>query len=249
MIGVSKQFGTWKSGCNCRNRPVKNSGVIFDLDGVIVDTEEAHRKAWKEQVTGRGMSFSESLWQEMFGRTNQEIISNVLGWTDDPDQIREIAEKKEKKYRRIVKKDGLRMIDGAKPLIESLSGSSLKLGLCSSTPEENVSLALRVTSLQSAFSVTVTGDDVKRGKPDPEPFELTMDQMDVNPEKGMVIEDSPSGIKGARSLGIPVLALATTRSPSELREANRIRDDLGNVSGETIRRMLEEIPAGKPGKE
>ena len=182
--------------------------VIFDMDGVLIDTYHAHFESWAALCAEHGIPLDEAQFAPTFGRTTREIIGML--WSEPPDDaaIRALDNRKEALFRDIVARDFPAM-DGARELLESLRATGLAVAIGSSGPPENVSLAAGELG-EHFFDVIVHGRDVERGKPDPQVFLLAAKRLGVAPEHCVVIEDAAAGIQAARTAAMAVVALNST---------------------------------------
>lgn len=183
-------------------------GVIFDMDGVLVDSYAAHYKSW--QLLGReaGFEMSEEQFFTTFGRTSREIIRDFwphLAASDD--QVAALDQQKEVFFREILRTNFPAM-DGARELIDDLAGSGYALAVGSSGPPENVQLILEKLERGSLFRAVVTGMDVTRGKPDPQVFALCAERLGIAPANCLVVEDAAVGVAAALAAGCRCIGLA-----------------------------------------
>jgi beta-phosphoglucomutase len=213
--------------------------VIFDVDGVLVDSYQAHYRSWRElaQLIGREMTQGE--FAATFGRTSRDIIAEL--WADASYTEAEIAEldaRKEALYRDIVSARFPAMT-GARELIVALAGDGFALAVGSSGPPENVQVALEHVDPRGLIRHRVTGLDVTRGKPDPQVFSLAAQRIDVRPECCAVIEDAPAGIQAARGAGMTAIGLVSTgRTRRELAAADLVVESLTELTPTIIRQLL-----------
>ena len=182
--------------------------VIFDMDGVLVDSYHAHFESWKALAASDGVAFDEARFAATFGRTSRDIILRL--WPGPPDAVavRALDDRKEALYREIVGRDFPAM-DGARELLTSLRAAGVALAVGSSGPPENVELAVERLGGEF-FAATVTGRDVERGKPDPQVFLLAAERLGVAPQACLVIEDAPDGVEAAHAAGMTAVALLST---------------------------------------
>ncbi|MEM8835019.1 MAG: HAD family phosphatase [Planctomycetota bacterium] len=187
------------------------AAVIFDMDGVLVDSYHAHFVSWRETAQHGGVAFDEQTFARTFGKTSRAIIREV--WPSGevlPDEaIRAIDERKEAAYRAIIEREFPAM-PGAIGLIDALAALRVPMAVGSSGPAENVAAALRGLERAPAFAATVTGMDVVNGKPDPEVFLLAAERLGVEHESCVVIEDAPHGVEAARRANMGCVAFAST---------------------------------------
>lgn len=186
--------------------PLPNpKAVIFDVDGVLVDSYDAHLRSWQMAANEIGRSYTEADFAAGFGRTSREIVRMSFD-IDDEQRIRAIDDRKEALYREIVA-SVFPAMDGAVELIDALQADGFAIAMGSSGPPENLELALDRLQRRDAFSAVVSGRDVKRGKPDPEVFTLAAKRLGVPPDRCVVIEDAPAGIQAAQAGGMACVAL------------------------------------------
>jgi beta-phosphoglucomutase len=215
-------------------------GVIFDMDGVLVDTYHAHYKSWLAMAEPEGLSFSEEEFAETFGRTSREIIAHFWGEGRlDDQQIAEMDERKEAAFRRIVE-DDFPAMPGAAELLGQLHRAGLKLAVGSSGPPENVALVLENLGAGPLFDAVVTGQDVSRGKPDPQVFLIAAERLGLKPQRCAVVEDAPPGVAAARAAGMASIGLASTgRTREDLDGADLVIDRLGELSADRLRELID----------
>lgn len=220
--------------------------VIFDMDGVLVDSYHAHWESWRLMAEEIGKPLTEERFVTTFGRTSREIIAAHWGADSLTDQeIAEFDRRKEALYRELVAKD-FPVMDGAGELLQALHDSGFRLAVGSSGPPENVALAVERLGAGSLFHALVTGRDVKKGKPDPEVFLVAASRLGVPPERCAVIEDAPVGIAAANAAGMTSIALLSTGHTAESVSAARlIVRSLRELSPDRLGRLIEES-AEKP---
>lgn len=215
---------------------MKLRGVIFDMDGVLVDSGPAHLESW--QALAReysGQPITPGQFAATFGQRSYDIIRALLG-VDDPDEIRRLDDRKEAIYRDLIR-DAVPVMPGAIECVRRLHAAGLSLAIGSSGPPENIRLVCEGMSLQSAFAAIITGADVTRGKPDPQVFQLAAERLALAPGECVVVEDAAAGVEAAHRAGMPCIALARDGAGLALRAADRIIDHLDRL---TIR-LLEDL--------
>jgi beta-phosphoglucomutase len=213
--------------------------VIFDMDGVLVDSYRAHWESWHVVAEDLGRDLTEEQFVTTFGRTSREIIAEH--WGAGALSVEEIAEfdrRKEALYREIVAHEFPAM-DGAAELIKSLHAHGVGLAVGSSGPPENVALAVDRLGAKPYFHALVTGRDVKRGKPDPEVFLTAAARLGVPPQRCAVIEDAPVGIAAANAAGMTSIALLSTgHTPESISAARVVVNSLRDLSRERIGELI-----------
>ena len=197
-------------------------GAIFDWDGVITASADLHRRSWEILARRRGLPLPDGHFERGFGQRNEDIIPAILGWTDDPAEVRRLADEKEACYRELVCSEGLRPLPGVREWLRALAEAGIPCAVGSSTPRENILCGLDALCLGAPFQAVVASEDVHRGKPHPEVFATCGQRLGLAPGRGVVFEDAPAGIEAGRAAGFRVIALATTHPPAALRRAHRI---------------------------
>jgi beta-phosphoglucomutase len=213
--------------------------VIFDVDGVLIDSYDAHFKAWVEIGRERGFSITEEQFATSFGRTSREAIVEIFGLKDlTPDEIKELDEVKEARYRDLLA-DSFPELAGAGEFIDALVREGFLLGVGSSGPPPNVDLAVDKLNRRAKFGAIITGRDVTRGKPDPQVFLLGAERLGVPPARCCVIEDAPAGIEAAHRAGMKCVAVTSTgRTAKEQQAAELIVKDLRHLTPAQVRELI-----------
>lgn len=193
-------------------------GVIFDMDGVLILTADAHFRSWRDTAQRHGVAVDYDKFIRTFGRTNPDIIR--LWWGDDvsPDLLATIADEKEKAFRDIIRHD-VPLAPGCRELLESLTSEGFALAVGSSAPPENIDLVLDAADIRRYFRAIVDGSMVKRGKPAPDVFLIGAEKLGLAPQACAVIEDAPAGIMAAVAAGATAVGVAATHAAEELRSA------------------------------
>lgn len=207
--------------------------ILWDMDGVIVDSSAFHFAAWQETFAKRGIEFSQEDFTKFFGTRNDFIIRTMTGNQISQEQIDAIVQEKEQSFREKAK-GKLKPFPGVLKLLTNLKKGNFKLGLVSSAPKENIDFVFSELKLEGLFDAIVFGPEVAESKPSPQIYQLAAQKLDVNPKDCIVIEDSPAGIKAAKAAGMRCLAVANTHPREELREADKIIDSLENVDLVTL---------------
>ncbi|MCK4872816.1 MAG: HAD family phosphatase [Phycisphaerales bacterium] len=211
--------------------------VIFDIDGVLVDSYEAHFQSWRSLACEAGITLTKTQFAQTFGRTGRDIIACF--WGDLPDDdIKRMDERKEAFYRDIVS-DNFPAMPGAADLIGALRDAGCRIAVGSSGPPENVQLVIDRLALEGLLGAVVHGMDVTRGKPDPQVFLLAAQRLGIEPRHCVVVEDAPAGIAAAHAAGMSCVALCSTgRTCDELAEADLIVDALTDLQPAHFIRLL-----------
>lgn len=205
-------------------------GAIFDWDGVIIDSSFAHRESWERLAAQERRRLPAGYFEQGFGLRNETIIPTILRWTDDAQEIAEIAERKETLYREIICERGIEPLPGVREFLGMLRAHEIPCAIGSSTPRLNIACALTMIKVAEFFSVIVAAEDVSRGKPDPQVFLLAARRLNLSPERCVVFEDALVGIDAARAGNMKVVAVATTTCASNLSHADLVVDRLDELA-------------------
>ncbi len=208
--------------------------IIFDVDGVLVDSNPAHFRAFHQLAAEQGWTVTDAQLRTTFGMHNQSIMPMLAGRPLSDTQWRALADHKEGLYRALAR-DHLAAIDGAVDLVRACHGAGLLLAVGSSGPRANVELALATLGIRALFGAVITGDDVRQGKPDPEIFLAAASTLGVDPGRCVVVEDAPQGVEAARAAGMRVVAVTTSRPRADLHRAHLVVDSLTHATVALLR--------------
>jgi beta-phosphoglucomutase len=214
------------------------TGVIFDMDGVLVDSYQAHFESWRMIAAEEGLTITEKQFAATFGRTSREIIAAWWGEELTEAEIRKLDDRKEAAYRQILANDFPAM-PGVRALIERLHNAGMALAIGSSGPPENIEVILDHLQAQSLFQAVVSGADVTRGKPDPQVFLKAAQRLGIPPDRCVVVEDAPLGVDAAHGAGAAAIGFASTgRTREGLAKAELVVDSLEEITPEVVRRLV-----------
>lgn len=211
-------------------------GVIFDVDGVLIDSYDAHFRSWKIMLNRHGEDVTEAQFRSTFGQTNPTIFRAQYP-AFSPADYDALGEEKEAAYREIIR-EAFPEIPGAAELLGRLHEAGATLAVGSSGPPENVQAVLDVLPGSEHIVAAINGRDVSHGKPDPEVFLKAAAAIDLPPLRCVVVEDAPVGVAAGKAAGCKVLALTGTATAKELREADRVVDSFEGLTAAEIRGLL-----------
>lgn len=203
--------------------------VLFDVDGVLVDSYAAHRRSWQRLAAEEGLPFSEEAFRRTFGRTSRESIA--FFWPGRASDAARLDARKEELFRAEIR-ERFPAMDGAREVVRVLHAAGFALAVASSAPPENVELTIERLGVRDRFGAVVTGRDVSRGKPDPQVFLLAAERLGVPPPRCVVVEDAPAGVLAAHRGGMKAVALLST---------GRRREDLDEAKPELVVTSLREL--------
>jgi beta-phosphoglucomutase len=216
--------------------------VIFDFDGVILDSEPLHYEACSQVFKQLGLALNYAEYVEKYlGLSDKEMFPKFFSAKNfrfSSDKINTLIEEKTKQYQEIIKQcDSLPMIDSVDRYIDFISQKIPKLAICSGSTRNEIMAVLtklKHGELQTYFNTIVTSEDVRHGKPSPEGYLLTAKRMNVCPSQCLVIEDAPHGIEAAKAAGMHVIALLTSYKKDQLQHADKIVTHFNQLIREDI---------------
>ncbi len=207
--------------------------VIWDLDGVIIDSADAHRRAWQQLARETRITLTDADFWATFGKRNDDIIP--LFWKDlSTSQLQALANQKELYFRKYVR-EAATPLPGSMELMRGLHEAGFPQALASSTPIENIELIKDLLHLDHYLSALVSGESVARGKPAPDIFLQAASELHMQPSVCLVIEDAVAGVQAALAAGMRCIAIAGNRALPGLRAADLTVRDLTEVTVEQVR--------------
>ena len=214
-------------------------GVLFDWDGVIVDSSSAHELSWERLASLEKKTLPSNHFKKGFGKKNESIIPDLLGWTSDLVEISRLSLLKEKLYRDIVREQGLRPLPGVLSLVKTLTEAAIPFAIASSTHRENILSVLDVIGLPGSFVHIVSSEDVGQGKPHPEVFLKAAGKIRRPPERCIVFEDTPVGLEAAHRGGMKAVGVLTSHPREKLTEADVCVERLDALGLAELRALLD----------
>jgi beta-phosphoglucomutase len=196
------------------------TAILFDLDGTIVNTDPIHYQAWREMLLDHNIEIDETFYKSRIsGKINPEIIKDILPHLSLTDGEK-FADQKEALFRERAAK--LQPLDGFAELIKWTEKHNLKRALVTNAPRLNAEFMLEVLAIKEVFHTIVLADDCVAGKPDPEPYNVALNQLGITPEQAIALEDSPAGIRAAVAANIPTIGIASTHDPQVLKDMGTV---------------------------
>lgn len=191
--------------------------VIFDMDGVLIDSEPLHLELEEEIFKEIGANVSLEEHNSFVGTTSHYMWEYVINKYNIPHTVDELVEMDRKRYFEYILKhdDAVKPIEGVDELVKELYSKKMRLAVASSSPIEVIKLVVKRLKLESYFDELVSGDFVKRSKPYPDIFLYASEKLNVVPEKCIVIEDSNNGVMAAKSAGMKVVGFINPNSGNQ----------------------------------
>lgn len=215
---------------------MENCAVLWDLDGVLVDTSELHFKAWKETLTTVGLDLTEKDFARVNGMNNRRILQTLVGINISEDKIERLAGEKEKLF--LKRRHLCRLFPGVLEWLKYFQTNGFKQAVASSAPQINIEILMKQFSIQKYFNLLQTSEGMA-GKPDPQIFLTAAKKMQTKAQNCLVIEDSLAGIQAARNAKMRTLAVATSYPAEALSTADLVREDLTKVSKADIQKLFK----------
>ncbi|MFP4355096.1 MAG: HAD family hydrolase [Phycisphaerae bacterium] len=223
--------------------------VIFDFDGVIVDSEPLHFKGFQEVLKQIGIDLSrEAYYSHYLGYDDHDCFAMVLaerGEKADEDRVAELTRRKTLRMQALIGQS-IEPLPGAVPLIRALAENRTPMAICSGALGHEIRQAAGAVGVVDFFPIIVSAEDVCYGKPDPEGYLQALDKLGrLHPEQSfsagrcVVIEDSPFGIEAGKAAGMRVQAVATSYPASDLTEADRVIESLAQLGPADLARLVE----------
>lgn len=210
--------------------------VIFDMDGVIVDSNPYHKQSLKTFCNKYGYDLSEEqLIARIYGRTNKEWIPNLFGEISEQ-ELAQYAEEKESLFREIYAPH-IKALAGIEGFIQKLQEQNIPRAIGTSAPRANVDFVLTHTQLGPYFDTILDESHVSLGKPNPEIYLKVAQALNQAPENCIVFEDSLSGVKAGLDAGAKVVGVMTTHTAEELENTHHVIKDFQEISLEELAKL------------
>lgn len=206
--------------------------IIFDFDGVVVDSERLKFKDLKTLLQKKGIKLSNSSFKEMVGKKTNFFLSSKFGSKLTDKQIREIVNERNKLIH------NYKSIPGVKSFIDYLKKKKIRLGLATGTKKALVNKIMKKIGIKNKFSFAITGENFKHSKPNPEVYKKAIKKSKVAPNKTAVIEDSVAGVRSAKKAGLYCIAITTNQNKKDLKEADLVVNSFDNLKKQFERKGL-----------
>lgn len=226
--------------------------VLFDFDGVIVNSEPLHFRAFQEVLKIEHIELSEhEYYSELIGFDDKNAIRHVFAKHDrplTPGTMLRVMTKKTEGMMDLVRRSPPHALSGVEEFVRGL-WRNYPLAVCSGAVREEIEAMLEGVSLRDCFGTIVAAEDVTRGKPDPEGYVLTARLVSermklkepLSPADCLIVEDAPTVIRSVKAVGFPVLAVATSYPPSSLTDANWVVESL---RPDEVKRQIPQLKLG-----
>ncbi|PYO48572.1 MAG: haloacid dehalogenase [Candidatus Rokuibacteriota bacterium] len=188
--------------------------VVFDMDGVLVDSGAHHREAWAAMCRDCGLSPPPEFWRLTIGRPAEEAVALLVDGIDRREALR-LADLKREHYTRLARR-GAVAVAGAGAFVEALARAGVPRAVATSATRRDLERVLDALGLRRLIELAITADDVRRGKPHPEVYLKAAEGLGVEPRACLVFEDAIVGVQAARAAGMRVIGVTTAHTADEL---------------------------------
>ena len=208
--------------------------VIFDMDGVIIDSNPYHKEAWLQFADKYNVELKEEeVPEKIFGKTNTTALRDVFQKEFSPEENFKMGEEKEAIYRELHGKE-MEPISGFREFIQMLKDNGIPMAVATNAPVSNVDFIMEKIGLRDYFKVVIDASSVKHGKPDPEIYLKSAERLGVPPERCIVMEDSVPGAEAGIRAGMKVVTITTSHSKEELDHTDLVIDGYEELTMEKL---------------
>ena len=213
--------------------------VLFDMDGVIIDSNPYHKDAWMEFCRRYQVELKEEdVPRYIYGKTNKTALVDVFQREFSPEESFRLSEEKEAIYRELHRSD-IRLIKGLPALLEAFKRHQVPLAVCTNAPVANLDFMLEETGIRPYFQVLIDASKVSKGKPDPEIYLKAAQMLGLSPGRCIVMEDSTVGVEAGLRAGMKVVGITTTHSRQELAHTHLVIDDFDELNVAKLEALLK----------
>ena len=215
--------------------PIPFKGILFDLDGTLVDNMMVHHRAWQRKLGELGLDYSLDRVKTEIHGVNTEILERLFGDRFTPEERNSISREKEAAYREIFAPElSDNIVGGALEFIRKAHAEDVPMAIGTAGPEENAFFVIDALGIRSLLGHVVHSGMVNNGKPDPEVFQQAADGIGVPLRDCLIFEDSVTGARAANNAGCPVVVLTTTHAREEFDglEVAAFREDFRGLTVE-----------------
>jgi len=215
---------------------MKLEAVIWDMDGVLLDSGPSHFKAWRATFETYKIEIYEERLRRTFGMTNQQVIQFIVDQPISKELTDRISREKDISFQNIIRDQEV-FLPGVKKWMEAFRQNGICQALASSGSPGNINAVLKALAVETYFDVIVSGDGLP-SKPDPFIFLKAADRLGVIPLNCLVIEDAVTGVQAAKASGMKCIAVTTTNHAKILADADLVLDNLAELMTDHIRGLF-----------
>ena len=213
--------------------------VIFDMDGVIVDSNPYHKISLQQFCQRHGYNLSEEqLKSKIYGRTNKDWIPALFDRSLNQEEISRYGDEKEALFRDLFSHD-IALLPGLRDFLGMLQSNSIPMAIATSAPRDNVDFVFEKTGIKDFFPIVLDESHISKGKPDPEIYLKACEALQMPPGRCVVFEDSLSGVKSGLDAGTKVIAVTTTHTRQEFNEIALAVADFADLSLRDLQQVVD----------
>lgn len=215
--------------------------VIFDMDGVLIDSEPFHQVVNEKIFANLGINLSEDEYHSFIGTTHKDMWSTIKKRYNLPQSVPELVNMQVSGNINYIKNEKIEpiKIKGVAKLLSKIARENIKTGIASSSPTEVIELVINKFRLSDYFSAVVGGEEIKKGKPSPDIFLKAAKRLDVNPSDCIVIEDSRNGVLAAKAAGMKCVGFKNPNSGNQdLGKADLVIDNYDSLNISTLKNLF-----------
>lgn len=198
-------------------------GVIFDMDGTLLESTEADYRAWEKVFNDYNRELPFEKYVPLLGVKSADVIKGQLGFTDD-EEVKRVLKEKFDYFVEYINEYPIKPVLAAETFLKSLANYPVKVALATSSRKEKMQMVLNQLDFMKYFEVIVTGNEVEHSKPAPDIFLLAAKRLGLQPSECMVVEDGPVGVAAAKSANMKCVAITETHQADKLSQADIIID-------------------------
>jgi HAD superfamily hydrolase (TIGR01509 family) len=213
-----------------------SNAVLWDMDGVLIDTGPLHYQTWAAALTPRGVQLTPEQFRLTFGMNNRGVLTSVFGYEPDAELLALITDEKEQAFRRLIR-GAAQPLPGVVTWLERLRSAGVRQAVASSAPPENIEVVIDELGLRAFFDTLVSAARMA-GKPDPAVFLEAARRLGARPGECVVVEDAVPGVEAARRAGMRCIAVTTTNPASALAGAQVVVDSLADLPADAFSRLF-----------
>jgi HAD superfamily hydrolase (TIGR01509 family) len=218
------------------------AGVIWDMDGVLVDTGEWHYQSWVQALAPLSIPYSRDQFRDTFGMNNRATLTHVMGRAPSDAELETVSERKETLFRAGIAGQAV-LLPGVLTLLQGLQAAGFRQAIASSAPPENIDTLVDSLHIRPYFAAIIPGSDLP-AKPDPAIFLKAAQAVGLPPGCCVVVEDSIAGVGGAKRAGMGCIAVTNTNPAPRLVGADLIVSSLEQVDVPAFLALLAELRQG-----
>ncbi len=215
---------------------MKYQAVIFDMDGVLIDSEPLHIELETKMIIELNIPLNKEMYYRFAGTTSLSMWKILVDESKLDKNPKMLSAQSDRRFIDILlTTNKVNLFDGVKDVLSKLKGLGIPLALASSSSKEVVNAVLNKFDLEGFFNVVVTGSDVQHSKPHPEIFLKASQMINISPSHCVVVEDSPNGIKAAKLAGMNCIGFASPSNKHEITDATYIIKSFGEFDYELFK--------------